>query len=55
MSSIYTSILSAKNGSLIPLFDDGKSMESKYNPQNEAERNAENTEASSFFLILRGF
>lgn len=52
MSSIYTSILSAKNGSPIPLFDDGKSMESKYNPQNEAERNAENTEASSFFLIL---
>ena len=52
MSSIYSSIITSKNDFLIPVFDDGRTMESKYNPQNEAQRIVQTTEPSNFFLVL---
>ncbi len=52
MSSIYSSIIKSKNETPIPVFNDGRTMESKYNPQVEAERIVQATEPSNFFLVL---
>ena len=35
--SIYKSIETAKNGSQIPVFQSGRTMESRYNPERDAE------------------
>ena len=50
---IYKEFLSAKNGSQIPVFVSGRTMESRYNPEREAE-NLCNTisEKVDFFLVL---
>ena len=37
MAETYKTLLAARNGSLIPVFQDGKAMHSLYNPEREAE------------------
>ena len=51
--TIYKSFEEAKNGSRIPVFLSGKTMESRYNPQRDAENlyNSINKEAR-FFLVF---
>ena len=48
---IYKEIVKAKNGAEIPIFLDGKSFHSKYNPEREASQLVQNTEKSDFFLV----
>jgi len=50
--SIYSSIINAKNNTEIPLFASGRSMESKYNPQNEAQRIVEASGNFNFYIVL---
>ena len=59
---IYSSVTSAKDTTLIPLFTDGKSMYSRYSPQKEAEKyfdkallKASHSEDLDFFLGEIGF
>ena len=35
MTSLFSSIIPAKNGSPVPLFQNGKSMHSRYDPEDE--------------------
>ena len=48
---IYKEIIKAKNGTEIPIFSDGKSFHSKYNPEREAVQLVQNIEKSDFFLV----
>ena len=50
---IYKEFITAKNGSQIPVFTSGRTMESRYNPERDAENlcNSINEEAA-FFLVL---
>ena len=50
---IYKSIEAAKNGMMIPVFHNGRTMESRYNPVRDAE-NLCNTisSVSNFFLVV---
>ena len=51
--SIYKSIEKAKNGTEIPVFKSGKTMESRYNPERDAENLCNTIETDSrFFLVL---
>ena len=51
--SIYKSFEQAKNGTSIPVFLSGRSMESRYNPERDAENLcASISEKHSFFLVL---
>ena len=54
MNSIYNSIMTTKSGSLIPVFQNGRTAESKYNPQLEAQRIVEGIEKKYDFFILIG-
>lgn len=47
---IYKEIIKSKNGAEIPVFLDGKSFHSKYNPEREAFLLAQNAEKNDFFL-----
>ena len=49
---LYSSLFTAKNGSLIPVFSSNRTMESRYNPEIEAGRIVEVTPASSFYIVL---
>ncbi len=50
---IYKSFEQAKNGTLIPVFTSGKTMESRYNPERDAETLCKSIdEGFNFFLIL---
>ena len=50
---IYKSFEQAKNGTLIPVFTSGKSMESRYNPERDAETLCKSIEEGfNFFLVL---
>ena len=49
---LYSSLFTAKNGSVIPVFSSNRTMESRYNPQSEAERLVEVTPSSSFYIVL---
>lgn len=52
MTNLYTSLEKAKNGSIIPILYNGKSLESKYNPDNEAEKLIlEFTNTSHYFIV----
>ena len=51
-TQLYASLLTSKNGSLIPVFASGKTMESRYNPQNDAARFIETISFSSFYIVL---
>ncbi len=48
---IYKEIIKAKNGAEIPIFSDGKSFHSKYNPEREAVQLVQNVEKNDFFLV----
>lgn len=50
---IYKSIEAAKNGMMIPVFQNGRTMESRYNPARDAENlcNSINSKAQ-FFLVI---
>lgn len=54
MKSIYNSILTTKNGSTIPVFRSGKTAESKYNPQLEAQKIVDGINKNCDFFILIG-
>ena len=50
---LYKSIETAKNGTLIPVFQNGKTMESRYNPERDAENLCNNIDTDArFFLVL---
>ncbi len=50
---IYKEFISAKNGSQIPVFVSGKTMESRYNPEREAESIYDSIDQKfDFFLVL---
>ena len=50
---IYKSFENAKNGTPVPVFNNGRTMDSRYNPQREAETLCNSiTDAESFFLVL---
>lgn len=50
---IYKSFEQAKNGTLIPVFTNGKTMESRYNPERDAETLCHSIENNfDFFLVL---
>ena len=50
---IYKSFEQAKNGTLIPVFTSGKTMESRYNPERDAETLCHSIENNfDFFLVL---
>lgn len=53
-NSIYKSIEIAKNGAQIPVLINGKTIESRYNPQTEAQRIAETISTDSLFFIVIG-
>ncbi len=51
--NIYKEFISAKNGSLIPVLNSGRTIESRYNPEREAETQIQNFEKKyNAFLIL---
>ncbi len=51
--TIYSSFIETKNGSQIPLLKSGRTLESRYNPQKEAENIINSLDSTySFFLIL---
>ena len=50
---IYKSFEQAKNGTTIPVFISGKTMESRYNPERDAETLCNSIEDGfNFFLVL---
>lgn len=51
MTSLFSSIITAKNGSPIPLFQNGKSMHSRYDPEKEAEQYAARMDEAGFFIV----
>lgn len=51
---LYNSIISAKNSSQIPVFISGKTMESRYNPEADAEKKAQNQEISAKIILVLG-
>lgn len=50
--SIYIKIEEARNGTKIPVFVSGRTMESRYNPERDAENLCNNTKDGRFFVIL---
>lgn len=53
MDSIYSQIIEAKNGTKIPLFSSGKSMESRYNPERDAQNFCNSIEnKADIFLVI---
>lgn len=53
-NSIYSQIIESKNGLLIPQLKNGKTLESRYNPEIENKRIIENINTNSTFYILIG-
>ena len=51
MKALFSSIIAAKNGSPVPLFYNGKSMHSRYDPEKEAEQAALHVNESKFFIV----
>ncbi len=52
VDSIYKTIENAKNGSLIPVFQNGRTMESRYNPERDAEKLCSEIQKGSFFVVM---
>ena len=51
--SIYSEFIQAKDGSSIPLLKSGRTLESKYNPQRDADIIINSLEENySFFIVL---
>lgn len=53
-NSIYNSIETARNGTQIPVLKNGKTIESRYNPQNEAQRFTGDITQNDRFIIVLG-
>lgn len=53
-SSIYKTIIETKNNSIIPVLLNGKTIESRYNPQNEAIRKIEQINSEYKFFVIIG-
>ena len=53
-NSIYTQLIQAKSGISIPVFADGKTVDSRYDPQKESLRIAQGIKADTGFLIILG-
>lgn len=54
MNKLYSSIITAKTGTQIPVFTSGRTIESRYNPQNDAERLLTTVNSSKSFFIVFG-
>ncbi|MCR4734735.1 MAG: DUF115 domain-containing protein [Treponema sp.] len=54
MSKIYNSILFSKTGSQIPVFTSGKTVESRYNPEHDADRLLSSIDLEKNFFIVIG-
>ncbi|MBC6713715.1 6-hydroxymethylpterin diphosphokinase MptE-like protein [Treponema sp. Marseille-Q3903] len=52
--SIYKSIETAKNGTQIPVFQSGKTMESRYNPERDAENICKSLNKNYNFFLVTG-
>ena len=52
--SIYKEIIKAKDDSLIPVFNNNKTMHSKYSPLREAESFGEDIKDSTSFIVILG-
>jgi len=53
-NSIYDSIVQAKNGTEIPVLKNGKTIESRYNPDLEAQRTIQDIKDNELFFIVTG-
>ncbi|MCQ2590762.1 MAG: DUF115 domain-containing protein [Treponema sp.] len=53
-NSIYSSFMEAKTGEMIPVLQNGKTLESRYNPVNEAQKKLSMIDLSSNFFIVVG-
>lgn len=51
---LYNSIIQAKNGSYIPQFLSGKTLESRYNPEADAEKKTSEISSNTSFIIITG-
>ena len=49
---LYSSLYTTKSNFVIPVFSSGRTMESRYSPQSEADRLVEVTPTSSFYIVL---
>ena len=54
MSSIYSGIEEARNGTKIPVFLSGKTMESRYNPERDAQNLCGTVETEARFFLVTG-
>ena len=54
MNKIYGSIITAKTGTAIPLFISGRSLESRYNPENDSERLLGSIKFKTRFFLVMG-
>lgn len=53
-STIYSSLLETKDGSIIPVLKNGKTLESRYSPKNEALKKIEQIQKDTNFFIVIG-
>ena len=51
---IYKEFTTAKNGTQIPVFQSGRTMESRYNPERDAENLCSSITAESYFFLVLG-
>ena len=49
--SIYKGFEAAKNGTVIPVFQSGRTMESRYNPERDCDNICEGIKEGSFFVV----
>lgn len=54
MSNLYSGFEKAKNGTTIPVFFNGKVMESRYNPQRDAKTLCDSIQTDSRFFLVTG-
>lgn len=54
MNSIYSGIEEARNGTKIPVFLSGKTMESRYNPERDAQNLCASVECDARFFLVTG-
>jgi hypothetical protein len=54
MSAVYTSIMTAKTGLPVPVFANGHTMHSRYDPEKEAAQAASSITGSCLFFLIAG-
>ncbi|MCQ2601897.1 MAG: hypothetical protein MJ184_11115, partial [Treponema sp.] len=55
MQSIYKELITSKTGIILPVLQSGKTLESTYNPERDAERKIQSLNISENFLLILGF